>query len=233
MIKTLIISVFISLFFFGDLQAWCAGKIGTTCKRHVEEENGVQNNFILDSVGLQSKSDGADDRRVEDGDRSENQGYAQYKRWAIGIMVSAYAVPYQDGNQYAGVEGISGFLEHNISEFFTIGATFIDQKFSHLSDETDDDIHHKHVAAYAGIRTWITNRSIIFGKIGIADSKVDFLGEQYSGTTEFMSVGYEYALDESDSSRIGYRYISIAGKDSGAERNIGMSLHGITFQVLF
>jgi hypothetical protein len=220
---------------YSQARAWCVAGRGNTCKEKESQRNnrdGILN--VLNVGGSGDSGDGADSRRNEDGDKSKNQGYSNYKRFAIGLMVSAYAVPYQDGNQYTGVEGMSAFLEHNISEFFTIGATHIQQRFSHLEDEfSDDDISHKHTAAYAGLRVWITRRSVVRANIGMANSEVSYKDKDLSGTTEFMSVGYEYALDDSDSSRIGYRYISIAGKDDAEKKNIGMSLHGLTFQVLF
>lgn len=228
--KLLPIFALLVLFSYSNLMAWCIAGRGTTCIAKQENQGaGIQLNF-----GGGNNADGAESRKVEGGDKSKNQGYADYKRWAVGMMVSVYAVPHQDGNQYTGVDGLSVFFEHNISEFFTIGVTHIDQKFSHLEEEfQEDDIRHKHTAAYIGLRTWITNRSVIRVNVGMADSEVSYLDENLNGSTEFMSVGYEYALDDSDSSRIGYRYISLAGQDNSKTRNIGMSAHGITFQVLF
>lgn len=238
---SLSLSILLFFVFASPAQAWLFNRKKRQERdreesRQIRAENeGQQQNIIFPGLfGYGKRGDGADDRRVADGDKSKNQGYSAYKRWAAGIMISVYAVPYQDGNQYTGVEGISGFIEHNISEFFTLGITHINQKFSHLDDVySDEEISHKHTAVYAGVRRWITNRSVVFARYGIADSKVEYTNEEYKGQTEFMSVGLEYALDESDSSRIGYRYISLAGKDKSATRNIGMSLHGITFQVLF
>lgn len=218
---------------YTQAQAWCVGGRGSTCKKQEDGKtnNGNEINFLS---GLSSELDGGASKKNEAGDRSKNQGYSEYKRFAVGLMVSAYAVPYQDGNQYAGAEGLSAFLEHNISEYFTLGATHIQQIFTHLEDEfSDKDISHKHTAVYAGVRLWNTARSVLRVSIGMANSEVSYRDRDLSGTTEFMSVGYEYALDDSDSSRIGYRYISIAGKDDAEKKNIGMNLHGITFQVLF
>jgi hypothetical protein len=233
MIKKLTI-FFAFLFICSSAQAWIfkRHKDHGDHKEKGDTDNGI--NINLGSMLGGGSRDGAGDRKNAAGNKADNQGYAEYKRWAIGIMLSVYAVPYQDGDKYVGMEGISGFLEHNISEFFTIGVVSIDQKFSHLdSNYSDDQIHHKHVAGYAGLRKWITNRSVASARFGIADSKVSYLGETIRGTTEYLSVGLEYALADDDSSRIGYRYNSISGKDKAGVHNIGMSLHAMTFQVLF
>ncbi len=198
-----------------------------------DQENkgsGIQLNF----GGNGGIFDGGDDRKTKAGDKSKNQGFSEYKRWSVGLMMNVYAVPFQDGNQSSGLNGTSAIIEHNMSEFFNIGATFIDQKFAHLDPKySDEAISHKHLAVYAGMRRWVTNSVVAHVNAGITESKVEYLGESFKGTGEFMSVGLDYAFDSSDSSRIGYKYMSIAGKDKSSTRNIGLSVHGLVFRVNF
>jgi hypothetical protein len=225
LIKSVILISLITLYSSSFVYAW-----GWRSNKPEQENkgSGIQLNF-----GGNGNSDGGERRKNDAGNRAENQAYSDYKRWVVGIAISVMAVPHQDGNRYTGMEGISGFIEHNMSEYFLIGVTHIDQKFSHLDNVYDESIHHKHTAAYAGFRKWITERTMVGARIGIADSKVDYLGEELKGQSEYLALSLDYALSDDDSSRIGYRYSSLTGKDKAGERNIGMNLHSLTFQVLF
>jgi hypothetical protein len=177
--------------------------------------------------------DGAEGRKNKEGDRAKNQGYATYKRWSLGIMINAYSAPSQDGDSSAGVGGMSAIVEHNISEFLNVGVTYVDQKFDHLDDDQEGSISHKHFVAYAGWRKWVTQNVLINSNLGLSSSKMSFMDKEYKGTGTSVSVGVDYAIDDSDSSRVGYKYFSIVGKDNTKTKNIGMSAHCIAFKINF
>lgn len=192
-----------------------------------EEDNKININFS--SKG--SLLDGGEKRALEAGDRAKNQGFADYRKWSAGLLLSAYAIPHQDGSKSSVGDGVSFFLAHYLSPYFHVGASSINQNFSHLSSDYSDSIKHNHVAVYGGFRRWVTQEYVASLNFGLSNSEVAVFGKGHSGVCEYVSAGVEYALSKDDSSRVGYRYISISGASD--ERNIGMSLHGVTFVVLF
>ena len=233
--------------------AFCILGIGRDCPRgnqqnRDEANNQVyKNNYQSNNSYSREKFDGGNRRELQKGDKSLNQGYAEYRENFFLYEIDLISSPHQEAKTARGETFNRSFAyEYAFNPFVSVkvqrtelefeGFTSKEEKGNEISDETYTHLHHM---ALVVLRLYLKNNLVIRGGAGIGLSDLErewkVGGEtkkkKYSGQTMAVQVSLNYLFGDEDIF-VGLVQTTIEGQKENSA-NLGASYYGINFGFAF
>ena len=222
--------------FYTQVSACILGRFGKDCPNRYKEQDNQINIYNGGITGPPSASasntnqDGGFLRKQDAGDKSKNQGYADYTEHFLYYTYEAYAAPHQDGfYKSSETDNNSIAYEYAFNPFLSLKAQRTQLFFEGL--KTDTSLKQEHILGMLNLRIYILNDFVVRAGIGMGQSKVEASStdEEYAyseeGTTEVIQFSANY-LFGNESTFVGFTTTTIQGV--AGDRNLGTSSYGVT-----
>ena len=215
---------------------FCIAGRGTTCSGKKNED--VNNQTIIytnsSTPPNASQSDGGISRKIEKGDKSQEQGYSEYKQHFIYYGYHFYSTPSQNYLKKSASTGNRSIgYEYAFNPFVSFKAEQFELNYKGVSDQ---EMKQKHTALTINLRRYLLDVFVLRAGIGLAKTDINKSGEgsswdtNKSGTTEVLQISAFYIFGDEDT-MLGVSSTTFTGL-SGTE-NIGSSSYAIVGSIGF
>jgi len=217
------------------------GRFGKDCK--VVNNNEGTNVTINNNPGTgngppyaRTGGDGGFLRKISAGDKSKNQGYADYKQHFLYYAYEVYSAPHQEGfYKSADTSNRSIAYEYAFNPYVSFKAQKTELFFKGLSGNSS--MKQDHLLAMLNLRYYILNDFVVRAGAGIGRSKVSSNGaedERYNfteeGSTEVVQFSAMYIFGD-ENTFLGVATTTIQG--ISGTNNLGASSYGLNAGIGF
>lgn len=229
----------ILVFIYSTSYACFFKKFGKNCPN---KNDGNQVNIYNGGYGsyaqskAQGTSDGGATRKRDAGDKSKNQGYADYKEHFLYYSYELWSAPHQEGfHRSSDTANRSYAYEFAFNPFVSIKGQKTDLLFSGL--RSGHQLKQEHLLAIMNLRLYLLNDFVIRAGMGVGRSKIKSEGssvgnENYEkqGSTEVLQFSVNY-LFGAENTMLGITSTTIQG--ISGDKNLGSSSYGINVGIGF
>lgn len=225
----------ISLFFFTSIQACFLGRFGKDCPKNQHNADGNQTIIYNGAIGgppyaSTGNNDGGFLRKNSAGDKSKNQGYADYKEHFLYYAYEVYTAPHQEGfHKSADTANRSIAYEFAFNPFISIKAQRTELFYEGLT--ADSEMKQEHLMALLNLRLYVLNDFVVRAGMGIGRSKIDASGANDSrynfseeGSTEVVQFSANYIFGD-ENTFLGISTTTVQG--ISGSNNLGASFYGL------
>lgn len=234
--KVLLLSILIIT--YSQAFSWCILRRGTTCDNSAyrSEGNQVIINGALGGPPSSSESDGGLLRKRAAGDKSKNQGYADYKEHFLYYAYEVYAAPHQEGfYKSADTSNRTIAYEYAFNPFISFKAQRTELYFEGLN--SGSEMKHEHLLGMLNLRIYVLNEFVVRAGLGMGRSKIEAKGsedERYNfmeeGSTEVVQFSAMYIFGD-ENTFLGVSTTTVQGVSG--ENNLGASSYGLNAGIGF
>jgi hypothetical protein len=226
-----LLATLVLFMFYSNAYSYCIFGKGKDCvTKNKNKGNQVniynnQPNGYGPPYAAAGNQDGAQLRKILAGDKSKNQGYADYKKHFVYYGYDFYAVPHQDGYyKSAETDNRSIAYEYAFNPYISFKAQRTELYFQGLVGSSQ--MKHEHLFGLINLRLYILNDFVIRTGIGIGRSKIDAVSEEErfnhstEGSTEVVQFSANYLFGD-ENTFVGISTTTIQG--STGDSNLGVS----------
>lgn len=235
--KSIFILLVLLAFYF-NAQAWCVFNKGNTCEPKQSDENSSQVNIYNGAIGGPSyakREDGGNLRRRLAGDKSKNQGYANYKKHFLYYAYEVYSVPHQEGfHKSTSTNNRSIGYEYAFNPYISVKAQRTELFFEGLSSSSE--MKHEHLMGLLNLRVYVLKDFVVRAGLGVGRSKINAASKngEYNfkkeGSTEVIQFSAMYIFGD-ENTFLGVSTTTLQGKSG--ETNLGASSYGLNAGIGF
>lgn len=228
----------IALFLSSEAYSWCVMNRGNTCQPKQKGNSNSQVNIYNGAIGGPSyakSDDGGFLRRRLAGDKSQNQGYADYKRHFVYYAYEVYSVPHQEGFHKSAETGNRSIgYEYAFNPFISIKGQRTQLFFDGLGSSSE--MKHEHLIALLNLRVYVLNDFVVRAGIGMGRSKINAVSSDSDydfskeGSTEVVQFSAMYIFGD-ENTFVGATTTTVQGKSG--ETNLGTSSYGLNAGIGF
>lgn len=234
--------VAISFLFVSTIQAGCfLGRFGKDCPRHQHNADGNQTIIYNGAIGgppyaRGGGSDGGALRKRNAGDKSKNQGYAEYKEHFLYYAYEVYSAPHQEGfYKSADTANRSIAYEYAFNPFISFKAQRSELFYEGLSGGSS--MKQEHLMALLNLRIYVLNDFVVRAGMGMGKSKINAEGAEDNrynfteeGSTEVVQFSANYIFGD-ENTFLGISTTTVQG--ISGENNLGASFYGLNAGIGF